>query len=112
MEEGYDYEVVGDVVNDLNCVICLKLMRDAIQVKCRNGMCNGCYEKLEDLSRWKLSRKDQVANPRPMATLRSFNVELVSKFNMLHCTVHAESFDKKLHLTNELLLDEVPFSTN
>ena len=46
MDEGYDYEVVGDVFDDLNCVICLKLMRDAIQMGCTHGMCNLCYEKL------------------------------------------------------------------
>ena len=46
MEGGYDYAVVGEVVNDLNCVICLKLLRDAIQLECTHGMCNGCYKKL------------------------------------------------------------------
>ena len=46
MEEGYDYEVVGEVFSDLNCVICLKLMRAVIQMECTHGMCNGCFEKL------------------------------------------------------------------
>ena len=46
MEEGYDYEVVSESFVDLNCVICLKLMRDAIQMECTHVMCNGYFEKL------------------------------------------------------------------
>ena len=50
MEGGYDYEVVGEVLNGLNCVICLKLMRDPIQMECTHGMCNVCFEKLAQSS--------------------------------------------------------------
>ena len=46
MEEGYDYEVVSEIISDLNCVICLKLMRNPIQMGCTHGMCSGCFGKL------------------------------------------------------------------
>ena len=57
MEEGYDYEVVGEVLNGLNCVICLKLMRDAIQMECKHGMCNGCFQNLAQSALERYSNK-------------------------------------------------------
>lgn len=45
-EEGYDVEAVSDTSHDMYCVICLKLMRNAIQMNCGHGMCDACFHKL------------------------------------------------------------------
>ena len=43
---GYDYEIVGDKFEDFFCPICLKLMKDAVQLECGHGMCNGCLQDI------------------------------------------------------------------
>ncbi|XP_057298559.1 TNF receptor-associated factor 6-like [Hydractinia symbiolongicarpus] len=52
--EGYDVEIVGDVgavFKDAYCIICLKLMRDAIQMNCGHGMCKSCFHALSESCR-------------------------------------------------------------
>ncbi|XP_057297322.1 RING finger protein 151-like [Hydractinia symbiolongicarpus] len=44
---GYKYEISGDVLPDLLCCICLKLMKNAMQLECGHGMCQSCLEDLE-----------------------------------------------------------------
>lgn len=51
MSGGYDYEVVEDVKPDLYCVICLNLMKDAMQLECPHGMCNFCFQSLSKSSK-------------------------------------------------------------
>ena len=50
-DEGYDYEVVGEKFNDLFCTICLKLMRNAIQLPCGHGLCKTCLDGLQKSSK-------------------------------------------------------------
>ena len=47
MSGGYDYELVEDVRQDFYCVICLNLMKDAMQLECGHGMCNFCLQSFE-----------------------------------------------------------------
>lgn len=54
MSGGYDYEVVEDVKPDLYCVICLNLMKDAMQLECPHGMCNFCFQSLSKSSKDRL----------------------------------------------------------
>lgn len=44
---GYKYEIAGAVLPDLLCCICLKLMKNAMQLECGHGMCQSCLEDLE-----------------------------------------------------------------
>ena len=44
-QDGYDVEVIGKVSSDFYCVICLKLMQNAIHMHCGHGMCNACFQK-------------------------------------------------------------------
>jgi len=47
-DSGYDVELAsGDVPAELNCVICMKLMRDPVQFTCGHGMCSACYKSLK-----------------------------------------------------------------
>ncbi|XP_057315486.1 TNF receptor-associated factor 3-like isoform X2 [Hydractinia symbiolongicarpus] len=46
MSGGYDYEPVEDVKQDFYCVICLNLLKDAMQLECQHGMCNFCLQSL------------------------------------------------------------------
>lgn len=48
MSGGYRFEVAEEVRKDFYCIICLNLMRDAMQLKCGHGMCNCCLESWED----------------------------------------------------------------
>ena len=49
---GYDYEVVGDVQEDFYCVVCLNLMKDAMQLdNCDHGMCNSCLQSVSRSSK-------------------------------------------------------------
>ena len=45
-QDGYDVEVIGEVSSDFYCVICLKLMQNAVHMHCGHGMCNTCFQKL------------------------------------------------------------------
>ncbi|XP_057296253.1 RING finger protein DG17-like [Hydractinia symbiolongicarpus] len=51
MAETYDYEVVEEVKEDFYCVICLNLMKEAMQLKCGHGMCKSCLDDLRNNSR-------------------------------------------------------------
>lgn len=57
MAESYDYEVVEEVKEDFCCVICLNLMKDAMQLECGHGMCKLCLDDLEKNSRERYVRK-------------------------------------------------------
>lgn len=46
MSGGYDYDIVEEVKQDFYCVICLNLMKDAMQLACGHGMCNYCLQSL------------------------------------------------------------------
>lgn len=50
MAERYDYEVVEEVKEDFYCVICLNLMKEAMQLKCGHGMCKSCLDDLRNSS--------------------------------------------------------------
>lgn len=60
MSGGYDYEVVGEPFEDVYCAICMKLMRDPVQLECGHGMCATCFRTLSESAntRWlfRLSR--------------------------------------------------------
>ena len=43
---GYDVECVDEISQDLYCIICLKLMRNAIQMNCGLGMCRTCFDEM------------------------------------------------------------------
>lgn len=51
MAEKYDYEVVEKGKEDFKCVICLNLMKDAMQLECVHGLCESCLDDLENDSR-------------------------------------------------------------
>ena len=63
-QDGYDVEVISEVSNELYCVICLKLMQNAVHMHCGHGMCNACYQKLIKSSkeRYVLNNKDIFNN--------------------------------------------------
>ncbi|XP_057298847.1 TNF receptor-associated factor 3-like isoform X2 [Hydractinia symbiolongicarpus] len=50
MSGGYDYDIVEEVKQDFYCVICLNLMKDAMQLTCGHGMCNYCLQSLAQSS--------------------------------------------------------------
>lgn len=45
-EGGYDYEVSSEITNELKCMICLRLMKNPLQLACGHGMCKSCFGKL------------------------------------------------------------------
>ena len=63
-QDGYDVEVIGEVSSEFYCVICLKLMQNAVHMHCGHGMCNACYQKLIKSSkeRYVLNNKDGFNN--------------------------------------------------
>ena len=63
-QDGYDVEVIGEVSSEFYCVICLKLMQNAVHMHCGHGMCNACYQKLIKSSkeRYALNNKDIFNN--------------------------------------------------
>ncbi|XP_057299205.1 TNF receptor-associated factor 4-like isoform X2 [Hydractinia symbiolongicarpus] len=47
---GFDFEVAEEVKRDFYCVICLNLMRNAMELTCGHGMCKSCLEGLKKSS--------------------------------------------------------------
>ncbi|XP_057299086.1 TNF receptor-associated factor 3-like [Hydractinia symbiolongicarpus] len=50
MSGGFNFEVAEEVRRDFYCVICLNLMRNAMQLTCGHGMCKSCLEGLKKSS--------------------------------------------------------------
>ncbi|XP_057298853.1 TNF receptor-associated factor 3-like [Hydractinia symbiolongicarpus] len=51
MSGGYEYEVVGEALQDLFCPICLNLLKNAMELECGHALCQTCLQNLEASSK-------------------------------------------------------------
>ena len=48
---GYEVKLVAELPQDLYCILCMNLLRDAVQTHCGHVLCRVCLEKLEENSK-------------------------------------------------------------
>ena len=47
--EGYDYNFIEDIPEDLTCSVCYFAVREPVQLgSCGHELCKLCFEKLKD----------------------------------------------------------------
>ena len=42
---GFEYEVIGEIIQDYLCPVCLLLLRDAVELACTHTLCEQCMKK-------------------------------------------------------------------
>ena len=47
---GYEVKLVEEIQEDLYCIVCMNLLRDAVQMQCGHVLCRVCLEKLKEHS--------------------------------------------------------------
>ena len=48
---GYEVELVEQLPNALYCIICMNLLKDAMQMQCGHVLCRVCLEKMQESSK-------------------------------------------------------------
>ncbi|XP_057298842.1 TNF receptor-associated factor 3-like isoform X1 [Hydractinia symbiolongicarpus] len=80
MSGGYDYEVVGEPFEDVYCAICMKLMRDPVQLECGHGMCATCFRTLSESAN---TRNVELMCPHCRAKISKDKIHPALMFNRI-----------------------------
>ena len=48
---GYEVKLVEGLPQDLYCIVCMNLLKDAVQMQCGHVLCRACLEKLQEYSK-------------------------------------------------------------